>query len=1010
MSRTWMALVLALAALAMGPAGPARAAESNTLTLAIVDLTTNKTCGDLLFDALAQRSDIRLVEREQMARILQEQALSAAGDAVKLGKLVGAEGLIFLEDEADLIHIRLVETARGVRLFDGVSPASGGAGALLDDFLSRAARFVPKLLLDEGDRHYVAVLPFDRATSTNVAIQALDALHTLVGIHLSSATNVFLVEREHLGDVEAEDEISGSDEQVLRTASCSVRGRIVPLSGNRVRVEAQLRRGLDAQVVALSTENEATNRSALAEALAAAVLARLGTSAGAGPASLREEAALYFRNGRTYLEHRNIPAALQNLSVALLLEPGEPDGAAEMMDAASRQLEADGSILWNTPKRLSTRTYVRDMNYFGEACRSALRSGIKITRLPSDSAYTVWGAHRPDLSARDQSDVQQVRVAFRAAAEAAHASAPPASSGKALRYIATSFPFFFEDPREALEYLRRLAEQPGFPWETLRDARFNDVRYWDTNSAAQLWSGYLDELMASDDPQRQFAACMSACYRDKAFEQRAPGRRAGPRAMSSASNLFAWIVADPRHLDWVRTNAREYEKQMLWYPLSYVDDATQASLFDHVMMPLALDARKGLGGATYFLSVEFNRRGGLDMLPADRAYLTGLLDKAMRTASQMGPGRAEDVRARNAGQEWYRALSTEPTQSAEPLFPDIPGGALVFDSNQIDAGVRPVFDASGVAIDEQAVWIGWAVSGAIRVARAPLDGGPVEAWTVPGEPSECSGGCEPTPLARIGAYLAVPGSTTLTFVPVRNEAPWLVPGDAVVLGPEIGGVEMGHIARRGETRISMLAGSDDGIYIGLATEVGEGGHSVVRGSLVRWKPGGITCEVLCASDALEPGPFNDCTPYSFVRAWDDDPSRLYFAVAKASPGGHTNEPLPGVWSYEPSASKWAYCSPGDFDLRGRGRAPDDRFTDNGDSAWYVNFRMDGLTRHVDLMRKTNELRGAPATVFSVPDLDFHIAHVIAWKNGLYVCLSCKRRTDGSSDRRGLVYRIPVPES
>src|SRR5262245_46330890 len=79
------------------------------------------TAGDALPAELSKRADLQLLERAQIERVYREQEMSAANrDYVKLGQILGADGLLTLDrvsaDAGEVLCVRLVAVKPGVRL------------------------------------------------------------------------------------------------------------------------------------------------------------------------------------------------------------------------------------------------------------------------------------------------------------------------------------------------------------------------------------------------------------------------------------------------------------------------------------------------------------------------------------------------------------------------------------------------------------------------------------------------------------------------------------------------------------------------------------------------------------------------------------------------------------------------------------------------------------------------------------------------------------------------------
>src|SRR5512140_1096714 len=89
------------------------AAEPPVRLAVIVEDAPASAVADLLTAELSRRDNLQLLERQEIQRIYREQSLSSVNrDYVKLGQILGADGLLFLQiaNEAtnELLQARLV--------------------------------------------------------------------------------------------------------------------------------------------------------------------------------------------------------------------------------------------------------------------------------------------------------------------------------------------------------------------------------------------------------------------------------------------------------------------------------------------------------------------------------------------------------------------------------------------------------------------------------------------------------------------------------------------------------------------------------------------------------------------------------------------------------------------------------------------------------------------------------------------------------------------------------------
>lgn len=145
-------LVLSLLALAIPTAAQAQATPDSRPTLAVLYMTNgalvdnaayaplSKGMAEMLITELAQNGAVRLVERDRMQALLEEQNLQASDrvdkeTAVKLGKVLGAKhmlmGSFVIDPKQNMrIDVRAVNTETSA--IDYVETVSGKAEKLLD--------------------------------------------------------------------------------------------------------------------------------------------------------------------------------------------------------------------------------------------------------------------------------------------------------------------------------------------------------------------------------------------------------------------------------------------------------------------------------------------------------------------------------------------------------------------------------------------------------------------------------------------------------------------------------------------------------------------------------------------------------------------------------------------------------------------------------------------------------------------------------------------------------------
>jgi len=177
-------LALLCGGVAMGdsPAAPVR--------LAVIAEGASADCrnlADLLQADLSNRDGIEMVEREEIDRVLAEQAISAAGlvaasERVRLGQVLRAKGLLFVGEETSsnqVFRLRLVETTRGILAGYVVLPVSGSLKPLVQGMVERVVLGLPTrdgVGLQQGQRLFLLDVDTHRLNLIADGSQAISAL------------------------------------------------------------------------------------------------------------------------------------------------------------------------------------------------------------------------------------------------------------------------------------------------------------------------------------------------------------------------------------------------------------------------------------------------------------------------------------------------------------------------------------------------------------------------------------------------------------------------------------------------------------------------------------------------------------------------------------------------------------------------------------------------------------------------------------------------------------------
>jgi hypothetical protein len=176
--------------------------------------------GDLLTATLSPLTNVTLVERAQIQKVIQEQslALTQPQSFVKAGRLLGAEGLILLERRLsqqtnEVLSVRLVAINPGVVILEQQFnlPLSN-----LPDWASlnslRIQRVLPKLSVKLEDAVPVSIGSLRSSVATGDGVALESELSALLRLRLAQEPSVFVLERRGMEALQTEKELGAVEE------------------------------------------------------------------------------------------------------------------------------------------------------------------------------------------------------------------------------------------------------------------------------------------------------------------------------------------------------------------------------------------------------------------------------------------------------------------------------------------------------------------------------------------------------------------------------------------------------------------------------------------------------------------------------------------------------------------------------------------------------------------------------------------------------------------------------
>lgn len=320
-SMTERVVAEAPATAATAPSAPSR--------LAVISTADMSDLAAMLTTELSGNPDITLVERDDLAKVGDELKLQqlAGNDAVALGKLIGADGLIFFSKGPNGLQVRFTAVGLGYALFDDQIASETDLPQLAKSIAHRVAGYAPKLKLDPAKAIPISVLNLraDYATPGSTTLER--KLTLLLESRLASLPEYVVLERRHGWSLGVEHSLSANPKPILQGAYVVDGTLSLPLQDQRpedVTIHLRLR-SPNNQHSPLEIHGPISDLPGLVEKMTVEIQQATGTTSGAPSWQPEKEAREYLEEGIWGWQHGASDAALEALDSAELLGEKAPD-------------------------------------------------------------------------------------------------------------------------------------------------------------------------------------------------------------------------------------------------------------------------------------------------------------------------------------------------------------------------------------------------------------------------------------------------------------------------------------------------------------------------------------------------------------------------------------------------------------------------------------------------------------------------------------------------------------
>ena len=322
------------------------------LRLAVVSESADALpAADLLTAEFSKNDSVQLLERTEIEKVIREQQLSLNNlDCLKLGHLLGADGLLTLQSVAAgtnlFLSVQLVAVRPGVLLADErFGQPAQDASAWSATVLNRLEPLLPKLGVLPQDAIPLSVVNFHAGVRTTAAAELERQVFFLTVERLVREKRLFVLERRRLQALSGEKAMSGAEAEPFWNGKylldgmidrdgfnpdvVTISARLIPPGGSPVLIEVS---GSRANSV------EAVNQ------LAIKVLAALKLDANPAAWNTEDEADKFFKEARWNLAWGIFPQAQQSAETAWAL--GKHDAACMSLRVRAFMPPPDPGIIY----------------------------------------------------------------------------------------------------------------------------------------------------------------------------------------------------------------------------------------------------------------------------------------------------------------------------------------------------------------------------------------------------------------------------------------------------------------------------------------------------------------------------------------------------------------------------------------------------------------------------------------------------------------------------------------
>ena len=324
--------------------------------LAIVSESSDTvTAADLLTVEFSKNNAVQLLERTEIEKVIREQQLSLNNlDCLKLGRLLGADGLLLLQAVAEgtnfFVNAQLVAVKPGVILTDErFVRSTPDTAAWAANIIGHLEPLLPKLGVLPQDALPISVVNFHAGVRTAEAAELERQIFFLTLERLVREKRLFVLERKRMRALSEEKELSGAEAEPFWNGKYLLDG-VIDRNGfnpDKVTISARLIPPGGSPVL-IEVSGSRTNCVEAVNQLAGKVLAALKLEVNPAAWNTADEADRFFKEAQWNLVWKIFPQARQSAEAAWAL--GRRDADCMNLRVRTFMPPPDAGVIYFPPR------------------------------------------------------------------------------------------------------------------------------------------------------------------------------------------------------------------------------------------------------------------------------------------------------------------------------------------------------------------------------------------------------------------------------------------------------------------------------------------------------------------------------------------------------------------------------------------------------------------------------------------------------------------------------------